>query len=528
MIGPEFLLFSNRSKDSNIFYDLLLLILIVPILGQITTYLKDNIPKYTNKLYYKFYKQSVIEFVGYDKIDYGEFIPTYPEAMLSVFRWVIHHKKVKSLRYYNKQKGLFEKSRDECLTDLNYMIVEGKNVELEEGLYMDVDHLKIDDPNLEKKTSIKTNKLTLNLKSVIYNTEYINKFINKCIKFNREYELNLNKNKIYHFTFKGYDNNYNFNECFHIGVLKDFGYNYNFNECFHIGVLKEINNDDKKNYINKSKPFDNLFFDNKKKLIKRLDKLKDYEYYERTGSRRKVGFLFYGPAGCGKTSCVEEIAEKYRRHIIEVPMSRIKKNSDIEELFNLTRIGCIEFKKEDIIFLFDEIDQLGKILHDRNSDNVKKESNKKDKEGEESDKFGNPEDNKEDGLTKVIKEYMSIDSCKPNGDDSINLGSLLSRLDGIGNYDGLITIATTNCIEKLDSALKRPGRLDPYLFDYASKSNIIDIIEKFLQVKLSEEYIQRLPDRDSSLSHTTIIKLTQDYEEDLEGLITVLESYKKN
>ncbi len=510
MIGPEFLLFSNRSKDSNIFYDLLLLILIVPMLGQITTYLKDNIPKYMNKLYYKFSNQSVIEFVGYDKLDYGEFIPTYPEAMMSVFRWTIHQKKVKSLRHYNKQKGLWEKSRDEGLTDLNYMIVEGKNIELEEGLYMDVEHQKLEDPNLKKTVDVKTNKLTLNLRSAIHNTEYINKFVNKCIKFNREYELNLNKNKIYHFTFKGYDSNYNFNDCFHISVLKEYDY------------------DDKKISINKSKPFANLFFDNKEKLIKRLDKLKDCEYYERTGSRRKVGFLFYGPAGCGKTSCVEEIAEKYKRHIIEVPMSRIKKNSDIEELFNLTKIGCTEFKKEDIIFLFDEIDQLGKILHDRNSDNGKKESNKKDKESEEKDKSENLEDNKEDGLTKVIKEYMSIDSCKPNGDDSINLGSLLSRLDGIGNYDGLITIATTNCIEKLDSALKRPGRLDPYLFDYANKSNIIDIIEKFLQVKLSEEQIQRLPDRDSSLSHTTIIKLTQDYEEDLEGLITVLESYKKN
>ena len=510
MIGPEFLLFSNRSKDSNIFYDLLLLLLIVPMLGQITTYLKDNIPKYMNKLYYKFSKQSVIEFVGYDKLDYGEFIPTYPEAMLAVFRWTIHNKKVKSLRHYNKQRGLWEKSCDEGLTDLNYMLVEGKNVELEEGIFMDVDHQRLEDPNLKKTVDVKTNKLTLNLRSAIYNTDYINKFVNKCIKFNREYELNLNKNKIYHFTFKGYDSNYNFNDCFHISVLKEYDY------------------DDKKISINKSKPFDNLFFDNKEKLIKRLDKLKDYEYYERTGSRRKVGFLFYGPAGCGKTSCVEEIAEKYKRHIIEVPMSRIKKNSDIEELFNLTKIGCTEFKKEDIIFLFDEIDQLGKILHDRNSDNGKKESNKKDKESEEKDKYENPEDNKEDGLTKVIKEYMSIDSCKPNGDDSINLGSLLSRLDGIGNYDGLITIATTNCIEKLDSALKRPGRLDPYLFDYANKSNIIDIIEKFLQVKLSEEQIQRLPDRDSSLSHTTIIKLTQDYEEDLEGLITVLESYKKN
>ena len=500
MIDPAFLLFSNRSRDSNIFYDLLLLVLIIPILGQFTTFLKDNVPKYMNKIYYKFTNQSIIEFIGYDKLDYGEFIPTYPEAMLAVFRWTIHNKKVKNLRHYNKQRGLWEKSCDEGLTDLNYMLVEAKNVELEEGIFMDVEHQRLEDPNLKKTVDVKTNKLTLNLRSAIHNTDHINKFVNKCIKFNREYELGINKNKLCHFIFKGYDSNYQFNECFHIDILKEY-------------------DEDK---ISKN-PFDNMFFDYKEKLLKRVNKLQDLEYYERTGTRRKAGFLFYGPAGCGKTRCVENLAKLLKKHIIEVPMARIKKNSDIEELLNLKKIGCTVLKKEDIIYLFDEIDQLGKILHDRNIDSGQKE--KKRKENEEKDNFGKEEDKKEDGLSKVIKEYMSMDTCKPNADDSINLGTLLSRLDGIGNYDGLIYIATTNCIEKLDSALKRPGRLDPILFDYASKANIVDIIENNLQIKLSEEQKQRLPDRDSSLCHALIIKLTQDYEDDIEGLITVLESY---
>ena len=263
MIDPTLLLFSNRSKDSNMLYDLLLLILIIPILGQITSYLKDNIPKYMNKLYYKFSNQSVIEFVGYDKIDYGEFIPTYPEAMLAVFRWTIHHKKVKNLRHYFKQRGLWEKSSDEGLTDLNYMLVEAKNIELEEGIFMDVEYQKLEDPNLKKTVDVKTNKLTLILRSAIHNTDYINRFVNKCIKFNREYELEINKNKLCHFIFKGYDNNYQFNECFHIDVLKEY--------------------DEDKTNIN---PFDNMFFDYKEKLLKRVNKLQDLEYYKRTGSRR--------------------------------------------------------------------------------------------------------------------------------------------------------------------------------------------------------------------------------------------------
>ena len=57
MIGPEFLLFSNRTKD--MFYYLLLSVVIIPILGEITRYLQDNIPKYMNKLYSKFSERYV-------------------------------------------------------------------------------------------------------------------------------------------------------------------------------------------------------------------------------------------------------------------------------------------------------------------------------------------------------------------------------------------------------------------------------------------------------------------------------------
>ena len=239
MIGPEFLLFSNRSKDSNILYDLLLLVFIIPLLGQITIFLKDNIPKYVDKFYSKFSKQYVIGYVGYDKLDYGEFIPSYPAAMQAICAWIIHEKKVKSLRYYNRRINFDRYKIDEKLSHLNYMILEGKNIELEAGLFMDVNYQKLDDPQLEKKVAIKTNKLTLQLKSYIHNTEYINKFVNKCIEFNRKFELEMNKNKLYHFIFKGYDSSgYMFNECFITNILTDY-------------------NDTSNNII---KTFDNLFF----------------------------------------------------------------------------------------------------------------------------------------------------------------------------------------------------------------------------------------------------------------------------
>lgn len=41
-----------------------------------------------------------------------------------------------------------------------------------------------------------------------------------------------------------------------------------------------------------------------------------------------------------------------------------------------------------------------------------------------------------------------------------SMGTILNALDGIVSYDGSIFVCTTNHIEKIDSAIKRPGRID--------------------------------------------------------------------
>ena len=55
----------------------------------------------------------------------------------------------------------------------------------------------------------------------------------------------------------------------------------------------------------------------------------------------------------------------------------------------------------------------------------------------------------------------------------ISFSALLNTLDGHAYKDGLICILTTNYINRLDPALKRPGRIDYTLhFDYATKDQI--------------------------------------------------------
>ena len=108
-----------------------------------------------------------------------------------------------------------------------------------------------------------------------------------------------------------------------------------------------------------------------------------------------------------------------------------------------------------------------------------------------------------------------------NKDDDLNLGCVLSRLDGIGNYNGLILIASTNCKDNLSPALYRSGRLSPMFFDYCRRDDIINMIEYNYNIKLTREQISKLPDRTHCITPATLRKYI-DEESKYEKLINFL------
>jgi hypothetical protein len=59
-----------------------------------------------------------------------------------------------------------------------------------------------------------------------------------------------------------------------------------------------------------------------------------------------------------------------------------------------------------------------------------------------------------------------------------HLGQVLSALDGLGNYNGLIIVAMTNSIESLPPPLIRPGRLTPVLFGPCSPSQVVSMVKR--------------------------------------------------
>jgi len=73
--------------------------------------------------------------------------------------------------------------------------------------------------------------------------------------------------------------------------------------------------------------------------------------------------------------------------------------------------------------------------------------------------------------------------------EKLTLSCLLNLLDGVLEAPGRIVVMTTNFIEKLDSALIRPGRIDLICeFKRCTNQSIIEFIEMFYDIELTDDY----------------------------------------
>jgi hypothetical protein len=164
------------------------------------------------------------------------------------------------------------------------------------------------------------------------------------------------------------------------------------------------------------KRFENIFLNDGlvDKIRTDVDRFcKSQDKYQRMGIKYKRTYLFYGPAGTGKSSLASAIANHTRRNILSVNLSK--------DMTDSTLIKLVAGRPEGSIVLFEDIDCLFEELKRDDS-----KSDDKDKENK-------------------IK---------------ITLSCILNILDGAYTPDDVIFILTTNHIDKLDDAIKRDGRTD--------------------------------------------------------------------
>ena len=179
-----------------------------------------------------------------------------------------------------------------------------------------------------------------------------------------------------------------------------------------------------------SRPLKTIYIESEKKDkicddIKQFLNEKNKERYSELGIRYKRNYLFEGHPGTGKTSFAFALACKFKMDI-----------------------GIINFdaKLTDAAFI--------RALR-----------------------------NMPDKTILILEDIDAIFCGRKKGDEYKNMvtfSGLLNALDGIFYKPGLITIMTTNYINRLDQALKRPGRIDYIVnFTYATKKEIQMMYNKF-------------------------------------------------
>ena len=291
-----------------------------------------------------------------------------------------------------------------------------------------------------------------------------------------------------------------------------------------------------------TRSFDNLFFDMKMITMDKIDHfLKNKEWYYNKGIPYSLGIGIHGPPGTGKTSFIKALASKTNRNIICISLKLLKTKKQLDSIFFEERYNddnkkhSVTFDKK--IIVFEDIDCIGDIVMDRE----KKKNKNKNKNGEDFS-LGIGRKLNLDEMTMTSKVNMGdlletiaeMDESSKKGimtsigpkvgtdDDPITLDDILNLWDGIRETPGRIMIISSNHYDDLDSALKRPGRIDITLeLSYASRQVISEMYKHLFETSIDPAALEQVNEK--FYSPAEIINIYMNEEQDKELFIKRLQ-----
>jgi len=249
----------------------------------------------------------------------------------------------------------------------------------------------------------------------------------------------------------------------------------------------EVSNKFVKSFLDKTQTFEHLFFSKKEEILNDIKNFSNVDYYKKFGMKRKLGYLLVGPPGSGKSALVTAISNLLKRSLKNIPISLIKTNSEFEKAYGDLSYDNQILKSDEIIITFDEIDTA--YISQKLTKNINNSyNNRQDQETKIEPQSNIPiiiiNNDKDD---KKVSTSTQSKISNINKDDDLNIGIILSKLDGNENQEGSIIIATCNDISKLDPALYRNGRLKLIELNYAGREEISQMIEKYCDIVLNND-----------------------------------------
>lgn len=159
----------------------------------------------------------------------------------------------------------------------------------------------------------------------------------------------------------------------------------------------------------------------KERVVAQIEKyLVKRDWYHERGLPYKLTFALHGPTGTGKTSLIKAVATHFNKSICTLSLTSVSDESLVELLANMP---------ENAILLIEDFDSAAAT-------------------GKRAGIEGAPPD--DDAGMPIQEQKFSM----------LTLSGLLNAFDGIVSLDDRIIFMTTNCIDQIDPALIRPGRVD--------------------------------------------------------------------
>jgi hypothetical protein len=487
-MDPLYYMLLNQ-RTGHILTDILFMLIAMPFITMLSQTIKEKLETKIGNIFTSKDSKSV-EFIGWELLTVCDGVVNfnYPTTMKAICYLLMRENKLKQAQLLDNGFTNRWSNNDPSDTKLqDYVVGASQSFDLGPKIRVEIKRKK---ESGEKADDI-AYKIILSLIAK-KDIKDVHAFITEATQAYAEHVTGINKGKIYHFIYQGYDDNVS--GCYR----------------WKKSILSDFTNPTRQNF----ETFNNLFSPHKKALIQDLTLLKDLDYYRRTGSKHKKGYLFYGPPGCGKTASVIAMANHDHRHIIEVPMSRLKTNTEIEDILSLTQIDGVTFRKDQIIILFDEIDS-------GFENNLLPEQPQQQLTTAEAI-LANSTAITSAGRSAASKALARARRRDREEDDQISLGTILSRLDGVGSYNGLVIIATTNHIQKLPKEIYRHGRLNPVYFDYLTQDQATEMIETFYNTNLTPSQKAQVPSAQFKVAPSAMRQFIEQHIHSLDELLIFL------